>query len=229
MKSNNKKKQTQFAVLGLGRFGAEITKALFKTGAEVLAVDIDEERTFELSNFSTHSITADASEETCLKQMAINTFDTVIVAIGDNMQASIMCAFICKELGCKHIIAKARDSKHAKILEKIGVDEVVIPEADSAIKTATKLLNPQINDLMELADGYSIAEFVVPEPWLNRTLIELQIPNHYHVNILIILGSDTSITMPSGETLIKIGDKIIVGGFTDDIKKLGLAIDKLVD
>lgn len=228
MKPVVKKRNTQFAILGIGRFGFEIAKSLTASGCEVLAVDQDEERSKEVAEFATHTVTADISEEAILKQLEINSFDVVIVAIGDNMQASIMCAFICKELGCKHLVAKARDKKHAKILEKIGVDEVIIPEADSAIKTATKLTNPQINDLMELADGYSIAEFKIPASWNGKDLKTLKLPNKYHINILIILNSAKQAIIPTAETIVAENDKIIVGGFTPEIKKLGAAINRLV-
>ncbi|MDD4839249.1 MAG: TrkA family potassium uptake protein [Clostridia bacterium] len=227
MKTNSNKKQTQFAVLGLGRFGFEIAKALFLSGCEVLAVDIDEERTAEIVEFATHTAVADVTEETVLRQLAISSFDTVIIAIGDDLQASIICSFICKELGCAHIVAKARDSKHARILEKVGVDDVIIPEADSAQKAASKLTNPQLNDLMEFADGYSIAEFGIPKQWIDKTLAALKIPAKFHVNILIIVGEDNAVSMPTGDAKLKPTDKIVIGGLNDDVKRLADAINRL--
>ena len=119
MATKNKKKN-QFAVLGLGRFGSEIAKSLYANGCEVLAVDASEELTAAVVGYTTHTAVCDVTDEATLRQLEIASFDTVVVSIGDNLQASIMCAFLCKELGCPHIVAKARDEKHAKILEKIG-------------------------------------------------------------------------------------------------------------
>lgn len=229
MATNTKKKRKQFAVLGLGRFGSEIAKSLFFNGCEVLAVDADEESTAAVVGYTTHTAVADVTDEATLRQLEITSFDTVIVSIGDNLQASIMCAFLCKDLGCPHIIAKARDEKHAKILEKIGVDEVIIPEADSAKKTATKLINPKISELMELADGYSIAEFKIPEEWSNKTLFDLKLPSKYQVNVLIILSKNKEFTMPSGDSVLDSTDMIVVGGMTQDIKRLGDAISRLTE
>ena len=133
MKRFKHTKKQQFAVLGMGRFGEEITKALYNYGYEVLAVDIDEERIHEVSTYITHAIVADISEESTLKSLAIDTFDTVIIAIGSNVQSSIMIALTCKELGCQNVIAKAHNEMHGKLLSKIGVDSVIYPEAQIAV------------------------------------------------------------------------------------------------
>ena len=120
MKKFKHTKNQQFAVLGLGKFGTEITKALYNYGYEVLAIDIDEEKVNEVANYCTHSLVADVSEENTLRTVAIENFDTVVIAIGNNIQASIITALICKELGVKNIIAKAHNEKHGKVLNKIG-------------------------------------------------------------------------------------------------------------
>lgn len=226
MSISSKQNKKQIAVLGLGRFGAEIAKSLYNNGSEVLAVDADEERVATLEGYATNTAVADISDEAVLKQLAISSFDTVIVAIGDDMQSSIICSFICKELGCNHIIAKARDDKHAKILEKIGVDEVIIPEADSARKTATKLLNPQIHDLMELANGYSVAEFEIPKNWGGKSLATLMLPSKYSVNVLIVLENN-EFKLPTADTVLNENDKIVAGGRTKDLSRLADALNKM--
>jgi trk system potassium uptake protein TrkA len=227
MANNKKTKKTQFAVLGLGRFGAQIAQSLYANGGEVLAVDISEEKTAAVAEFATHVVTADVSDEAVLKQLEIADFDTVIVAIGENVQTSIICSFICKELGCKHIVAKARDPRHANILQKIGVDEIIIPEADSAKKAAAKLLNPNIHDLMELADGYSVAEFNIPDSWAGKSLKDLMLPSRFGVNVLIIINPSNKVLTISGETVLSQNDKIVVGGTTEDIGQLSDEITKL--
>ena len=208
----------QVAVLGLGRFGTEVTKALYSYGCEVLAVDENEEKTYEVADFATHTVTTNVAEESNLKSIGITDFDAVIIAIGDNIQASIITALICKEMGVNYIVAKAQNSKHAKVLKKIGVDYVVIPEADTAIKTARLLTHPKINDLIELAGGYSLAEIAVPKDWIGKALIDLDIRNRYAVNVLIVISKDGQVNAnPYGATVLSEGSKLIVGGNISDI------------
>lgn len=228
MKKFKHTKNQQFAVLGLGKFGTEITKALYNYGYEVLAIDIDEEKVNEVANYCTHSLVADVSEENTLRTVAIENFDTVVIAIGNNMQASIITALICKELGVKNIIAKAHNEKHGKVLDKIGVNQVIYPEAAMAVKVATTLINPNIQNHMEIVAGYSIAEIRIPDKWINKNLGELALRSEYAVNVLIIIrANDEVITAPTGDTTLKEDDIIVVGGSNQDIETLSFTANKL--
>ncbi len=228
MKKFKHTKNQQFAVLGLGKFGTEITKALYNYGYEVLAIDIDEEKINEVAGFCTHSLVADVSEENTLRTVAIENFDTVVIAIGNNIQASIISALICKELGVKNIIAKAHNEKHGKVLNKIGVNQVIYPEAAMAVKVATTLINPNIQNHMEIVAGYSIAEIRIPDKWINKNLGELALRSEYAVNVLIIIrANDEVITAPTGDTILKEDDIIVVGGSNQDIENLSFTANKL--
>lgn len=228
MKKFKHTKNQQFAVLGLGKFGTEITKALYNYGYEVLAIDIDEEKVNEVAGFCTHSLVADVSEENTLRTVAIENFDTVVIAIGNNMQASIITALICKEMGVKNIIAKAHNEKHGKVLNKIGVNQVIYPEAAMAEKVATKLINPNIQNHMEIVAGYSIAEIRIPDKWVNKNLGELALRSEYAVNVLIIIRADDEvITAPTGDTVLNEDDIIVVGGSNQDIENLSFTANKL--
>ena len=223
----NKRKLDQFAVIGLGRFGSELTRALVAGGKEVLAIDDNEERTQEVSAFATHTITADSTDENVLKAIEIASFDAVIVAIGD-IQASILTTLTCKELGVPYIIAKAYNDKHKKVLEKIGADYVMVPEADMAYKTANKLINQRLNDLMEVNDKYSIREIAVPAAWSGKSLIELDVRKHFRINVILVLaGGEEVISSPGGDTVLSSVDHIIVGGINEDIAKFSKYLNKL--
>lgn len=216
-KSNMK----QVAVLGLGRFGTEVTKALVNYGCEVLAVDEKEEKTYEVADFATHTVTTNVAEESNLKMIGITDFDAVIIAIGDNIQASIITALICKDMGVNYIVAKAQNNNHAKVLQKIGVDYVIIPEADTALKTARLLTHPKINDIIEIARGYSIAEIAVSKEWAGKPLNDLDIRNKYAVNVLVVIDAKGNVNAnPYGATVLASGDKLIVGGDLEDISAL---------
>ncbi len=217
----------QFAVIGLGRFGFTIAKALTEAGKEVLAIDFDPERTEGMDGIATHAVTADATDEKVLKTLKIDEMDAVIVCIGD-LQASILTVLTCKEMGVKHIVAKAKSEKHEKVLQKMGADYVVIPEAAMAYKLAGRLINRRLNDLMEVNDSYSIMEVDVPVAWFGKTLIELNIRNHYKVNVILVLsGGKDVVSAPSGETTLSENDRIIVGGNNDDISRFVTKLSKM--
>ncbi len=209
----------QIAVIGLGRFGTEMTRTLFENGCEVMAIDIAEERTTAVADFSTHTVVADASDEATLKRLDIASFDAVVIAIGGNMQASIVCALVCKELNAKNIMAKAQDNKHAKILQKIGVNQIVIPEADSAIRMATTIINPSVFDILELEEGYDVAKIEVLPSWINKSIKELEIRKKYSINVLTVIRQDNTFVNAIADTVLMENDKIIIGGLTDDIRK----------
>lgn len=216
----------QFAVIGLGKFGAALTKALFKLGKDVLAVDVAEDKVNNIREFATHALTADASDVNVLKELGISNFDAVVVAIGDNMQASILVTMMCKEMGIPFIIAKAQNDTHKLVLEKIGADMVIVPEEDMAVKLATTLVNPGLSDLMELTDNYSIVESGIPEIWNGKTLMELNLRTKYNINLLIIKRGEIVLTTPAGDTVLHTGDKLISGGTNESIKKF---TDKIAD
>lgn len=215
----------QYAVLGLGRFGIEIAKNLASFGCEVLAVDENEDATNSLMGIATHTATADVSDEQVLKSLDIDNFDAVIIAIGDNIQSSIVCALTCKELGAKYIIAKAKNEKHAKILQKLGVDKIVVPEADTAKRTATMLFNPNISEIIEMANGYSIAQINLPKTWIGKDIVSLDIRNNYNVNVLFVVG-DEGVYVPDSYTKFVDGDKVVIGGLTDAMDKILMKIAK---
>lgn len=208
----------QFVVIGLGKFGSSLTKALYELGKDVLAIDNVEEKVNNVREYATHTITADASDINVLKEIGISNFDVVIVAIGHNMQASILVTMMCKEMGINHIIAKAQGEIHKTVLEKIGADMVIVPEDDMAVKLATTLVNPGLSDLMELTEDYSIVETAIPSNWAGRSLQDLNLRGKFKINLLIIKRGDQVIT-PNGDTILQDNDKLISGGMNQDIQK----------
>lgn len=217
----------QFAVLGLGRFGSEIAVALSDGGKEVLAVDVAEDRVQAISPLVTHAVTADAADEHVLKAIEISSFDAVVVAIGD-IQASVLATVTLKEMGAKYIVAKASNDKHKRVLEKIGADYVLVPEAEMAQKLANRLMNKRLNDLMEVNDKYSIVEIAVPEAWSGKSLIELGVRNKFRVNVILVLaGGEEVISSPGGDTVLGGSDHMLVGGNNEDILKFTKYLNKL--
>ena len=217
--SRKKMKNLQFAVIGLGIFGTEMVKTLANKGCEVLAIDSDANRVAEVSDYATHCVNADATDERVLEQFGISSFDNVIIGIGRNIQASIMCTLLCKELGAKNITAKAINDNHAAILTKIGVDRVIVPEADSAVKTATMIAYPQMSDMIVLTDDLAIVEMDIPASWEGKSLAELHIREKYGVTVIFILHAEGNVT-PLGSTVFHAGSTVVLGGPMDNLETL---------
>ena len=212
------KSYSQFLVIGLGRFGFEVTKTLFEMGKDVLAIDKDEDKINEVVNYSTHAIIADASEEGVLEKIGLRNFEVAIICTSNNLETSILCTMLCKQAGL-HVICKAKNDKHKKVLEKIGADEVLVPEAEIGHKVATMLTSPRLSDVMELTQGYVLAEIALPAVWENKSLLDLDIRKAYGVSVLVIKRQNDVIINPAGSTIIKRGDFVIVGGEVSLISK----------
>ena len=214
------KEFTQFAVIGLGRFGSSLTKALNEENVEVLAIDCDADKVNAISDFCTHSAITDASDEECLRSLGIGNFDVAIICVGNNMQTSVLATLACKELNVPVVICKAKNKNHKKILEKLGADLVVVPEDDMAAKLAIKLTNPLMHDVMELTNNFSIAEIEVPHKWADKTLIELDLRKRYGIIVLLVKDGDKITASPGGDCKLEKDTSIIIGGDPDAIKKL---------
>lgn len=217
----SKKGLSQFAIIGLGQFGTALAKRLYEMNKDVLVVDVDEEKVNAISSFVTHSIVADASDESVLKSIGIKNFDVVAVCMGSNMQSSILTTLICKQMGVKYIIAKAQSEKHKNVLEKIGADLVVFPEEDMGKKIASMIVNPNLTDFMDLTDSFKIIEILTPIQWKNKSLIDLDLRKNFAVSIILIKRQDGSVIMsPGGDSVLFDGDSVVICGSSDNIGKI---------
>jgi trk system potassium uptake protein len=210
----------EFAVIGLGRFGSSICKALIEKEMEVLAIDVDEDRVNEFSTIATHSVRADTTDENVLKSLGIRNFEHVIVAIGDNIQASILTTLILKELGVKNITVKAQNDYHEKVLSKIGANRVIHPERDMGKRIASQIISKSVLDHIEVSDEHSLIEVIANELMNNKTLVELDIRAKYGCNIIGIKREEEIIISPQADFTIQNGDMLMVIGANNDIERL---------
>lgn len=210
----------QFIVLGLGRFGSAVATTLVELGQEVLGVDNDEEKVDELKDKITQAVQADITEERALKELGVSNFDTAVVAIGSNLETSILVNMMLKEMGLKYIIAKAQNNLHAKVLEKIGVDKIVFPERDMGRRIANNLVTPNIKNYIELEPDYSITEIEALPEFVNKTLSQLDLKNKYGINVLAIKRGTNFNISPRVKDVIKKDDFLIVIGETKRITEL---------
>lgn len=209
----------EFAVIGLGRFGGAICEELSREGMSVLAIDIDEQRVNAFKNIASHAVIADSTDEEALLALGIKNIDHVIVAIGDNIQASILTTVILTELGIKRITVKAQNDYHEKILNKIGAHVVVHPERDMGRRLAQSLISSNIIDFIELSDKHRIVEVKAGKKMYGKNLIELNIRAKYGVNVVAIKHNDEMIISPKAEHTVEQGDILVIIGEEDDISR----------
>ena len=172
-----------YAVFGLGRYGTAVAKELVNNGEEVLAVDIDEEKVNESVAEIPFCKCADVTDPEVLKQLGISNIDVVIIAMATNLEASVMAAMLCKEMGVKTVISKCSSEMNCKILSKVGADKVVFPESESGIRLAKNLLSSGFVDIIDISNNVSMVELEVRSEWENKTLLELNLRKKYAINI----------------------------------------------
>lgn len=205
-------KMKQFAVIGLGRFGSSLAKELISQGVEVLGIDRDEEAVGSMADRLTHAIVADSTEEETLRSIGIRNFDCVIVAIGDDIQASIMTAILLKDLGVGLVVAKALTELHGKVLERLGVDRVIYPERDMGVRVAHQLVNPNLLDYIELSKEYTIVELSVPDKWNGITLRELDPRAKFGCSVVAVNKKNGIIIAPAATDILNERDIMVVIG-----------------
>lgn len=208
-----------FAVIGLGRFGGSIVKTLVEEGMEVLAIDFNEERVNEYAKIASHAVVGDTTDENVLKSIGIGNVDHVIVAIGENIQASILTTLMLKELGVNHVTVKAQNDYHEKVLRKIGADTVVHPERDMGRRIAYNIVSNNILDYLDLSEDHSIVEIVASEKMNGKSIIDLDIRARYGLNIVAIKRGNNINVSPQAHDAINIGDILIVIGADTDISR----------
>lgn len=209
----------QFIIIGIGKFGESIATNLYKMGHDVLAVDIDEERVQYIANKVTHAVQADATEEGTLEALGVKHFDGAVVTIGESVQASILITLLCKELGIRHVLAKAQNELHAKVLYKIGADRVVFPERDMGLRVAHSLVSTSFLDYIELTPDYSIVELKAAKDWQGKSLKDLNIRAEYGINIMAIKQDDKVVVSPAADDVIQRDDVLVVIGKARDINR----------
>ncbi|MFZ4450313.1 potassium channel family protein [Salibacterium aidingense] len=210
----------QFAVIGLGRFGGSICKSLVDEGIEVLAIDQDEEKVNEFASLVTQAVIADTTDEKALRGLGIRNFDHVIVAIGDDIQSSILTTLILVEMEVKHVTVKAQNDYHEKVLSRIGADEIIHPERDIGVRIAHNVVSKNVLDYLELSDEYSIVELAAGPTIDGETIVDLDLRSKYGCNILAVKREEDINVSPRPEAIIKEGDILIVIGADDDINRL---------
>jgi trk system potassium uptake protein TrkA len=212
-------KMNQFVIVGLGRFGSSIGRELVQLGNEVLGVDRDEEKVQEFSSVLTHTVVADATEEEVLRSVGARNFDCGVVAIGDDIQASILAAILLKELGVKKVVAKAVSELHGRVLERLGVDRIIYPERDMGVRLAHQLVSPNLLDYIEISKKYTIAEMEVPSCLTGKSLSNVNPRGRYGCSVVAINKPKGMIIAPTADDVLTEKDVMVVIGTNEQIEQ----------
>ena len=177
----------KYIIVGIGNFGGYLAKRLTNLGHEVIGVDSNESRIELIKDNITHSIVMDATDQAAVKNLPLKDTDVVIIAIGEDIGASIMSTAIFKQLKCKRIIARAINDLHETVIQAIGVDEIIHPEEETADRLAKRLEMKGVMDSLEISDEYNIVEVKVPPRYIGMSVAKADIRKEFYLNILTII------------------------------------------
>ena len=216
----------QFAVLGLGSFGWSVALTLEKMGADVLVVDESFEKIQEISEQVSYALKADVADPEALEALGGRNLDGAVIAVSENFEASIMATMLCKEMGIPLVVAKAKNKLQGAILKRVGADRIVYPEIEMGSRVAKSLVSREFMDWIELSNDYSMVEIAVPDKWVGRTLVDINVRERLGINVVgIIINGKIDVTLdpqkplPEGGILIVIGANDVLEKF-DSKKKL---------
>jgi trk system potassium uptake protein TrkA len=221
----------KYAVIGLGLFGSAIARALSEKGAEVLAIDNEDDNIQDIKDEVAYAVTLDATNKRALSTQGIEDMDAVVVAIGEDFEALLLCTVYLLEMNVKRIIARANGVQQRMILEKIGVKEILSPENEVGKVVAERLLNPNIISYLQLPDNYEIVEIVTPKGIINRKLEELELRNKYKLNLITIkrqfeetvkgdiVKEQHVLGVPHSNSIIEETDTLVIFGRIKDIER----------
>lgn len=211
----------QYAVFGLGSFGESVAVTLQELGCEVVVVDNHMERIEDISPYVSYAAQADIEDPEVIRSLGARNLDGVIVAVADDMEASIMATLVSKEIGVPYVLAKAKNELHAKVLKKIGADSIIFPEKEIGQSVARNLVSGEFVDWISLSPDYSITEIQVPEKWIGKSLSEIDVRRTKDVNVVgVRIGEKIQVTIDPEEPLQKDMMLIMIGS-NEALEKFG--------
>lgn len=218
MKDNQRK---QFLVAGLGLFGSSVATTLKEMDYDVLCIDIDENVVQDYSTSFTYIVCGDAADERVLRSLVVDDVDVAIVAIG-NVERSMMCTMLLKEMGVPIVVAKALTELHGSMLEKLGADDVIYPEKDMGKRVAHNLISAHVMDYIELSHEVSMMNVHLPKHLVGKNLIDADLRKQYDVNVVAIKRNGETIVNPKAQEVFQDDDEIIIIGTHAGVKKMGV-------
>ncbi|MCF7913105.1 MAG: TrkA family potassium uptake protein [Candidatus Cloacimonetes bacterium] len=217
----------KFAVIGLGKFGYTVATTLQENKADVIAIDYDQNLIDNIAGKVTTPVRMNSTNEEDLKKIGIQDVDAAILAIGNNLEVSVLTAVILKKLGVAKIYAKVDSKIHGRILEMLGIphENIIFPEEVVGKQLANSLISTSVKQYVDLMDGYAMIDLEAPEEWFGKTLQELALPTQKKVNVITIRYMESIVSeqgditfrqqvneLPGANDVIHEGDTIVLVG-----------------
>lgn len=215
-----REKNSEFAVIGLGRFGSSVAQTLVERGFTVLGIDRDLRVVQELADELTQTVSLDSTDEDALRAVDIALYSTVIVGIDEDLQSKLLTTLALKSVGVPRVICTASNEREKMILLKIGADQVVMPEFDSGRRLALALATPTLLDNLPLGRGYSISDIQLPASFLGKTVKDTDLRIAFGLTLVAIRRGDQVLISPSAEEVYQKGDELVVIGRVVDLDRL---------
>lgn len=214
-----------FIVIGLGRFGASVAKALSNLNCDILCMDISEECVSDIASDINHCVIGDSTKLATLKELGVASIDHAVVAIGNNLEASILTIMNLKALNVKNITVRADTESYKEMYKRLGATEVIVPEEESAVSLANQIASDAILDYYSIDGNYAIVQIAVGPKFNSRTLIDLDLRNNFDVNIVGIIRNN-EFYIPRGTDFLEASDIMVLVGTKQKIRKVDSFINQ---
>lgn len=213
----------EFLVLGLGSFGASVALTLEEMGCNVIVVDKSEEKVEAIADKVSYAMCAEIEDEEVLQTLGARNLDGAIVAVAEQMEASIMATITLKELGVPYVLAKAGSQIHEKILKKVGADAIIFPEREMGMRVAKRLISSKFRDWINFSPEYSMVELQIPREWAGKSLVELKVREKYGINVVgyekngqVNIALNPHEALPEECVLIMVGSDAVLKNFREN-------------
>ncbi len=220
MAKKDRNKRKEFVVFGLGKFGISVARALADNGCQVMAVDSEQSKVEEIAEDVTYAVCTDVTDADAIHSLGISNFDGAIVAIGENLEASVLVTILAKEMGIPYVLAKAQSEMQAKVLKKVGADKIIFPEKETGIRIANNLASGNFFDAIELSTKYSMMDLDVPEEWVGKSLRELNLRATKKINIIGIKRHEEFEITPDPDAPLLEDDTLVIIGKNQTLSKM---------
>lgn len=211
----------RFIIVGLGNFGSGVAEAVHALGHEVVALDANAEAVDRIAPFVTRAAVGDGRDAATLERVGAKGADVGVISTGDDLTASILTTLALRDLGVREIYVKVVSRDHARVMEKLGANETVFPERESALRLGHRIGSRGILNYVRLSGDFSIQEMAVPDRWVGRSLRELQLPRQYRIAVIAVhdMLTDEMAAVPDPDAILKDSDTLVVAGKESDLAR----------
>ena len=217
----------QILVIGCGRFGSAVARTLAQNGHEVVVADHDEVALRTVMDEVAHAAVVDATDEEALRRLGVANFDTVIIAIATDFEAGVLATVAAKSAGAEHVVAKATTATAARVLLRVGADEVVRPEHDMGVRLAQQIATPSIVDAFMLGDEHEVVEVDVgTQEAMHGRLSKLRLPNRFGVQVIAVNRGGKLTVSPGADFEVQMGDRVVVIGEVEAVRRFERELER---